>query len=43
MTRLIVRPAAEADTLAAVTLYSKRDRPLGVRFVDDGLATVEEL
>jgi toxin ParE1/3/4 len=35
MTRLIVRPAAEADIVDAETWYSKRDSALGIRFIDE--------
>jgi plasmid stabilization system protein ParE len=46
MTRLIVREAAEADILDAEIWYSKRDRALADRFVDElraALRRVREL
>jgi toxin ParE1/3/4 len=43
MTRLIVRPAAEADILAAETWYSKRDGALGTRFVDELRTTLRRI
>lgn len=40
MTRLIVRPAAEADILDAQMWYSTRDRALADRFIDELRATL---
>jgi plasmid stabilization system protein ParE len=43
MTRLIVRPAAEADILDAQMWYSTRDRALADRFVDELRATLSRV
>lgn len=43
MTRLVVRPAAEADILAAETWYSKRDGALGIRFIDELRTTLRRI
>jgi plasmid stabilization system protein ParE len=43
MTRLIVRPAAEADILDAQIWYSTRDGPLADRFIDELRATLSRV
>jgi plasmid stabilization system protein ParE len=40
MTRLIVRPAAEADVVDAQSWYAARDGALAARFVDELRATL---
>ena len=43
MTRLIVREAAEADILDAEIWYSRRDRALADRFIDELRATLRRV
>ena len=43
MTRLIVRPAAEADILDAQIWYSTRDAALADRFIDELRATLSRV
>ena len=43
MTRLIVRPAAEADILDAQSWYSARDGALADRFIDELRATLSRV
>src|SRR5580692_9212221 len=43
MTRLILRPAAEADIVGAETWYSKRDSALGIRFIDELRTTLRRV
>jgi plasmid stabilization system protein ParE len=43
MTRLIVRPAAEADIMDAQVWYSTRDRALADRFIDELRATLSRV
>jgi plasmid stabilization system protein ParE len=43
MTRLIVRPVAEADILDAETWYATRDGALAVRFIEELRATLSRV
>lgn len=43
MTRLIVRPAAEADIADAQAWYSRRDFGLSVRFIDELRTTLRRV